>query len=374
MPKVKLGDVAMECRDVCKSEKTKLPAVGLEHLTPGEIKLSYWSETVDNTFTKAFRKGSMLFGRRRAYLKKAALAPFDGVCSGDITVIEALPGKLLPELLPFVIQNEAFFDFAVGRSAGSLSPRVKWEHLRNYKFDIPNIDRQGVVSEILWAAENTRIAHKHLADQADKLVKSQYIDMFGGEQNGGELTRLEDCCISISGGGTPSMQHPEYYGGEIPFIKSGDVKGSTVSSGCLSLTKVAIENTNAKLLPAGCVLLVIRSAILRNELPLAISLNPLVINQDLKAFQPKPEFDEYYLYWAIKSKETDLLMKVQTMLTSHIEFTDILNLPVRIAPRSQQKQFREFVEQIEKSKFAQRQAIESISALIKSLMQQDFNN
>ena len=125
MAKVTLGDVAAECRESCRGDKSGLPAVGLEHLAPGQIRLSNWAENTENTFTKLFHRDDMLFGRRCAYLKKAAQAPFDGICSGDITVIRARPGKLLPELLPFIIQNDDLFDFAVGRSDGSLSPRVK---------------------------------------------------------------------------------------------------------------------------------------------------------------------------------------------------------------------------------------------------------
>lgn len=122
MAKVTLGEVAVECRESCRGDKSGLPAVGLEHLTPEQIRLSNWAVNTENTFTKLFRRDDMLFGRRRAYLKKAAQAPFDGICSGDITVIRARPGKLLPELLPFIIQNDDLFDFAVGRSDGSLSP------------------------------------------------------------------------------------------------------------------------------------------------------------------------------------------------------------------------------------------------------------
>ena len=128
-------------KETCKGSKDGYPIVGLEHLIPEEITLTTWDEGSENTFTKMFRKGNVLFGRRRAYLKKAAVAPFDGICSGDITVIEADPNKILPELLPFIIQNDDLFDFAVGKSAGSLSPRVKWEHLKNYEFELPDMDK-----------------------------------------------------------------------------------------------------------------------------------------------------------------------------------------------------------------------------------------
>ena len=178
MMKVKLGDVAIERKETCHSAEG-LPVVGLEHLIPGEVKLTQWSDAEDNTFTKAFHKGQVLFGRRRAYLKKAAVAPFDGICSGDITVIEAKQELLDPDLLPFIIQNDDLFDFAVGHSAGSLSPRVKWEHLKNYTFSLPSLDKQRDLACLLWAAVDARTGYQRLLRATDELVKSQFIADFG---------------------------------------------------------------------------------------------------------------------------------------------------------------------------------------------------
>ena len=179
MSKVLLGDVAVEHKETCKGSKDGYPIVGLEHLIPEEITLTAWDEGGENTFSKMFRKGNVLFGRRRAYLKKAAVAPFDGICSGDITVIEAKPDRILPELLPFIIQNDDLFDFAVGKSAGSLSPRVKWEHLKNYEFELPDMVKQKELAELLWAMDNTKKSYQKLIAATDELVKSQFIEMFG---------------------------------------------------------------------------------------------------------------------------------------------------------------------------------------------------
>lgn len=73
MSKVKLGEVAIEHKETCKGSKDGYPIVGLEHLIPEEVTLTAWNEDSENTFTKMFRKGNVLFGRRRAYLKKAPL-------------------------------------------------------------------------------------------------------------------------------------------------------------------------------------------------------------------------------------------------------------------------------------------------------------
>ncbi|MDR2203011.1 MAG: restriction endonuclease subunit S [Nitrososphaerota archaeon] len=195
---VKLGDVASERCEIFKGCKQGLPIVGLEHIVPEELLLFDWDVNIDNTFTKMFRKGQILFGRRRAYLKKAAVAPFDGICSGDITVIEAQSDKLLPDLLPFIIQNDSFFDFAVEKSAGSLSPRVKWTHLSKFEFNLPSLPEQRKLASLLLAAISTREAYKKLLTLTDELIKSQFIELFGDPMTNEKafpLTALKNCCI-----------------------------------------------------------------------------------------------------------------------------------------------------------------------------------
>ena len=172
MTRVCLGDVAREIKQKAPTGQ-ELPTVGLEHLDPGEVELVRWDEDTETTFTKAFLKGQVLFGRRRAYLRKAAVAPFDGVCSGDITVIAA-KSNLSPRLLPFIIQNNALFEHAVTNSAGSLSPRVKWQSLSQFEFALPGIDKQEELADILWAAQSVRRNYRKLLTACDGVVKSQF--------------------------------------------------------------------------------------------------------------------------------------------------------------------------------------------------------
>src|SRR5436305_7673864 len=70
--------------------------VGLDHLDSGDLKIRRWGNTADGTtFTNVFRAGQVLFGKRRAYQRKVAVADFDGVCSGDIYVLEPKEDRLL---------------------------------------------------------------------------------------------------------------------------------------------------------------------------------------------------------------------------------------------------------------------------------------
>lgn len=153
---VKFGDVVAEVRESTNDavDEGLTHIVGLEHIDAENIHLRR-SAGIDEstTFTKKFGVGDLLFGRRRAYLKKAAQAPFAGICSGDITVMRVKGKRLLPELLPFVVNNDKFFDYAVKHSAGGLSPRVKFKDLANYEFLLPPKDQQAQLAELLWAMD-----------------------------------------------------------------------------------------------------------------------------------------------------------------------------------------------------------------------------
>ncbi len=124
--------------------------VGLEHLDPGELKIRRWGDIADGTtFTSVFRAGQVLFGKRRSYQRKLAVADFDGVCSGDIYVFEPQNNHLLPGLLPFICQTDNFFEYAIGTSAGSLSPRTNWKSLAEYEFALPPIEEQKLIANLL---------------------------------------------------------------------------------------------------------------------------------------------------------------------------------------------------------------------------------
>src|SRR5688572_14514848 len=144
--RVAFGDVVRLSRERSNNpEGDRLERyVGLEHLDPGDLKVRRWGNVSGGTtFTNVFRAGQVLFGKRRAYQRKVAVANFDGVCSGDIYVFEPKdPDVLLPELLPFLCQTDGFFEHAVGTSAGSLSPRTNWTQLAKYEFALPPLDEQ----------------------------------------------------------------------------------------------------------------------------------------------------------------------------------------------------------------------------------------
>ena len=242
--------------------------------------------------------------------------------------------------------------------------------------DIPKLSyrEQQHICETLDHVRDAVAYREQQLSKLDELIKARFVEMFGNAEttSQAQTKRLEECCISISGGNTPSMQHPEYYGGKIPFIKSGDVKSDHISVSSLTLTQIALNETTVKMLPKGTLIVVIRSAALLKEFRIGILDVDAVINQDLKALQTSDDVLPVYLMWAIKMKSQVLLSRVQTMLTSHIRMDDLLDLKVQIPPLSLQNQFADFVAEVDKSKVEVQKSLDQTQLLFDSLMQQYF--
>ena len=176
---VKFGDVVHEVRDTIKNnqEVSDFRVVGLEHLTPNDIHIRSWDAPgKETTFTKRFVKGQVLFGRRRAYQRKASLAEFDGICSGDIIVMEA-KDRLDPSLLPFLVHCNRFYEWAVSTSAGSLSPRTKFKDLAKFEFRLPTLSIQKKLAELLWSIDESEQKHKSFIASLQRIKLSSIDNM-----------------------------------------------------------------------------------------------------------------------------------------------------------------------------------------------------
>lgn len=130
--------------------------VGLEHLTPGELRISRWADPAEAKAQKLhFIPGDVIFGRRRAYQRKVAQADFEGLCSAHALVLRAKPDVCIEEFLPHFIASDSFMERAIGISVGSTSPTVNWKDLRHQEFLLPPIEEQHRIADLLWQFEQT---------------------------------------------------------------------------------------------------------------------------------------------------------------------------------------------------------------------------
>jgi len=151
---VKFGEIAKNISKRVEPAETDLEVyVGLEHLDPQSLRITRRGVPDDVIGQKLrVRPGQIIFGKRRAYQKKVAVADFDGICSAHAMVLEEVVGKIIHGLLPFFMQSDMFMDRAVAISEGSLSPTIKWKTLETQEFPLPPIERQKEILEVLEKA------------------------------------------------------------------------------------------------------------------------------------------------------------------------------------------------------------------------------
>ena len=383
MHEYKLGDIAFERKETCKDDKDNYPIVGLEHLIPEQVILTEWDQTSENTFTKLFRAGDILFGRRRAYLKKAAVAPFDGICSGDITVIAAKEDVLSPRLLPFIIQNDMLFDYAVKMSAGGLSPRVKWQNLKDFIVVLPDMEKQEELAELLWSMEYTKRAYRKMIAQTDELVKTQFIEMFGDPQDnpkGWHVCTLNDVMKASASNGFFAKPKDYCEDGNAGIICVGDVVNRKYSNISSLRRANASEKEFAKYHVEYGDMLFCRSA-LANEGIAKASIVPKteatdllfechVIRIPLDMEMVIPEFMQAYSTTDYFRQQMMDKSKTATMTT--IGQKDVITGIIYVPPLELQMEFVNFAEQSDKSKFELQKALDEMTAMQKKIIEQNL--
>ncbi|MFO0626986.1 MAG: hypothetical protein U0325_15350 [Polyangiales bacterium] len=153
-----LGDIALPARD------DRRPYIALEHLAQGEPRVLGHALAAEARSAKcAFAPDDILLGKLRPNLRKAALAPFAGVCSTDILVLRA-GADALPRFVLAALHTDAFWSFAESSAVGTRMPRARWESLRRFRFALPDAPTQARAVEALGAFDRAVEANEqHLA-------------------------------------------------------------------------------------------------------------------------------------------------------------------------------------------------------------------
>jgi type I restriction enzyme, S subunit len=313
--RVKFGEVVRRNTETCKDPASVgiERVIGLEHLEPGDLRVRSWGAVTDGTtFTNRVRPGQVLFGKRRAYQRKLAVADFDAICSGDIYVLEsANPSKLLPDLLPFICRTDSFFEHAVGTSAGSLSPRTNWTSLAEYEFALPPPQEQVRISALLSGATGVCRSHVDAADAARQLFRGMLEDLLahGTERHASKLVggaRYAETWPTAPLGSIAKVERgkfshrprnlPQFFGGTYPFIQVGDIAASIGPLGPPTefLTEEGVQYSRS--FPAGTVLISITGAVLAKT---AITTQEIWTTDSIVGIRPNksalPEFLEFVL-------------------------------------------------------------------------------
>jgi type I restriction enzyme S subunit len=228
--------------------------VGLEHLDPDSLRIRRWGEPTDVESTKLrFQPGDIIFGKRRVYQRKVAVADFEGICSAHAMVLRAKAGAVLPEFLPFFMQSDLFMERALSISVGSLSPTINWKALAAEEFLLPPIQEQARLLEALVTANEVRDGLGTVADSAAMAMRSLCKTLFIEKRNEIARTRIGEVA-TVRNGTTPSRKNPDFWNGNVPWLPTGKVNERYIAVADECITELALRKCSLRMIPAGSTL------------------------------------------------------------------------------------------------------------------------
>lgn len=358
--------------------------VGLEHYVSGEVEITNYGSTANlDSAMKVFHAGDILVARRNVYLKRASVVFFDGLTSGDSIVLRAKNDRIA-RLLPFVLNTDAFWDYADQYSDGTMSKRLSPKTLMQYEFDLPDEDQQDQLADTLWAAAETKASYQHLLTQTDELVKSQFIEISGDpalNPMGWRKAALKELCknpddIKCGPFGT-QLAKEEYKSEGIPLWGIPQVNSAFSIPTKDYLTEEKAQKLAAYSAIPGDIVMsrkgnVGMCALYPPDFPLGI-IHSDVLRIRVDHSIADPHFLMCQLHFS-QDVQNQIANVSNGAIMAGVNVTKLKTITVLLPDLDVQKKFISFVEQTDKSKFELNQAIQSVSGLIKSLMQQDFSN
>lgn len=378
MPKYKFSEIAYNInqKKIPEPGEEKM-YIGLEHLDSGSLKVRRWGSEVPITGEKlVMKKGDILFGRRNTYLRRASIAPHDGIFSAHGMIFRPNTEVIDPDYFPFFISSDYFMNAAIRISVGSLSPTVNWKTLKELEFDIPDLDSQRKSAELLTAANKLKESYEALLEQTDQLVKSQFIERFGTYKDTQyPIKTLEELCEPIKDGTHQTPTYTDDKENGYLFLSSKDVTSRYVDwEHPMYIPPELHEQLYKRIAPRkGDILLAkngttgIAAIVDRDEI--------FDIYVSLALLRPLAGTNVKYLWQAINMPETKMQFdaRLKGIGVPNLHLGEIKKAKIVVPPLEKQIEFASFLEESDKSKFEIKKSIENISDLIKSLLQQDFN-
>lgn len=227
--RVKFGDVVRQCKDKVDPETSGLERyVGGEHMDTDDLRIRRWGEIgsgyLGPAFHMRFRPGQILYGSRRTYLRKVAVADFEGVCANTTFVLESKePDVLLPAFLPFVMQTEVFNAFSVKNSKGSVNPYINFSDLARFEFLLPPIDEQMRRVERLRSVDSVRSTQAGALVELHRLRKAMIDHLLALSDDQVRRGRLEEFVTMQNGRPFPG---DEYSDRGVKLLRPGNLGAS----------------------------------------------------------------------------------------------------------------------------------------------------
>lgn len=374
MAKYRFEQIAINCKEKVKADDIDTSTyIGLEHLDPGCLHVSRWGSAVPIKGDKiVMHEGDVLFGKRNAYLRRAAIAPHDGAFSAHGMIFRPREDVVDKDFFPLFIASDYFFDTAIRISVGSLSPTVNWSDLKNQEFELPDLDTQRKLAKVLWSLNDTKEAYKKLIAATDELVKSQFIEMFGDpaeNPNGYPIEKLASVGELNRGvSKARPRNNPALLGGPYPLIQTGEVTAAELYIDHYENTYSELGLAQSKMWPKGTLCITIAANIAQT----AILGFEACFPDSVVGFVSGERVTQIYIHYWFGFFQKILEEQAPQVAQKNINLKILSELDVMVPPMELQQQFIRLVEQSNKSKFELEQALAELNATYKRIIAENL--
>ena len=303
-------------------------------------------------FYYGFKPGDFLLVSRNPHLRKASRVDFAGVCSEKTFVLETANESVLStEYLPWVLQNDRFWNYAQENRHGSTNFFINWSTLADYVFELPSIEDQKRIATILWAAQSVRRNYRKLLKACDDVVKSQFVEMFSdvGHTNPLEKliipnTRISYGIVQPGPGGTGDMGVLRPVDIVDGYLCLDEVKRIDEKIG-YPYRRTELKGTEVLTVVRGATGQTVRSN--ASCIGMNVTRGIAVIRYDSRLIDPD------YLVGYMNSNEGQRYIADHTKgaTLQQINISDLKVMPIPVPSIRRQQQFAAFVTQVDKSKF-----------------------
>ena len=344
---------------------------GIRYLTTGNVGAGFYKEQgsgyiSEKTFSELHclnvYPGDLMISRLNEPIGRSCIIP-----DTESRYVVAVDNVILrpnanynKKFIMYGMNADGYAEHANMIARGATMSRISRSQLGQFWLAFPNIEEQQAIADFLdkECAQIDSIAadlekqiallqqyKKSLITETvtkglDKSVpmKDSGVEWIGEIPEHWEISRVRHLA-SLCSGATPSKDVLSYWEGNIPWVSSQEVKSDIIKDTSLHISEEAINSCSTQLMPAGTLVMVVRSGILQHTIPVALLGVPATINQDIKAFQFNhlmlPAYFKYYI-----QGENDALLSVIIKDKTTVESVDnqlLLSLKIMVPPIEEQK-------------------------------------
>jgi type I restriction enzyme S subunit len=180
--------------------------------------------------------------------------------------------------------------------------------------------------------------------------------------------------VRVLGGGTPTRTNPDFYGGDVPWVTPKDMKAWDIRSAQVSITRRGVEASATRIVPAGAVLIVVRSGVLKHTLPVGIARVPVAINQDMKALVCDDDLHPDYVARLIKERSAEILSWVRATTADNFSVDQLKALQVDFPPIEEQRRIADILDRADALVAQRRSTVALLDDLAASVFLEMFGD